>query len=155
MFGVNKKRQAKSVEEFVGGQDGEALSAAIDAADNQTTTPAPKRWFVAPAVTAGALLALLFVAFVEIGALKSEIAQLELRMKSQSADDLKVQVAALNAKVDESHREAAALKDDIARLEKDLAAMKSMDLRKQKAEIAEKKSAIEKKKPVKPARRKT
>ena len=96
MFGVNKKRQAKSVEEFVGGQDGEALSAAIDAADNQTTAPAPKRWFVAPAVAAGAL--------------KSEVAQLELRIKSQSADGLKAQAAALNANVDESQREAAALK---------------------------------------------
>jgi septal ring factor EnvC (AmiA/AmiB activator) len=152
MFGVNKKRQAKSVEEFVGGQDGEALSAAIDAADDQTTAPAPKRWFVAAAVAAGALLALLFVAFVKIGALGSDIARLE---KSQSADNLKAQVAALSANVDESHREAEALKADIGRLEKDVAAIQLMDARKQKAEIAAKKSAIEKKKPAKPARRNT
>ena len=155
MFGVNKKRQAKSVEEFLSGQDGETLSAAPDAADNQRTAPAPKRRLVAPAVAAGALLALLFVAFVKINALESDIAQLKLQMKSQSADNLKAQVAALNANVDESHREAAALKANVARLGKDLAAMKLMDVRKQKAEIAAKKSALDKKKPAKPAQRKT
>ena len=152
---MNKKRRAKSVEEFVDGRDGATPSAATDEADNQTTALATKRWFVASTVAAGALLALLLVAFIKIGALKSEIAQLELQMKSQAVDSLKAEVAALNAGVNESHRETAALKDSIARLEKDLAAMKLMELRKQKAEMAAKKSALDRKKSVKPARPKT
>jgi len=148
MFGVNKKKQAKSVEEFLRSQDAAPPSAVRTTTDSETGGPAMKRWFVAPAVVAGALLVLLCAAFVKIGALKSDVALLRLQTKSDSMENLKAQVAALVSKVNESDKEAALLKADIARLEKNLREMKLMSIRKQKAETAAKKPALDKKKPV-------
>jgi outer membrane murein-binding lipoprotein Lpp len=154
MFGFNKKRQAKSVEEFLRSQDAAATpSVNGSAADAETGAPKTNMWFVAPAVVAGALLVLLFTAFVKINGLKSDIAQLRLQTNKESVESLKAQVAALSSDVDKSGKEAARLKADVARLEKDLAAMKLMNTRREQAEAAAKKPAVNKKKPARPARR--
>jgi regulator of replication initiation timing len=155
MFGSNKKKQARSVEEFLKGQDAETLSVNSSAADNETGAAAAKSWFIAPAIVAGGLLVLLFVAFVKINGLKSDIAQLRLQTNKESVETLKAQVAALDSKVEKSDEEAARLKANIARLQKDLGAMKLMNVQRQKAEAAAKKPAVNKKKPVKPFGRNT
>lgn len=175
MFGPGKKKkQARSVEEFLKGQDAgtpsvaETLSMEDSAADfdtarpetkglteNETGAPKTKRWFVAPAVVAGGLLVLLFVAFVKINGLKSDIARLRLESNRETVETLKAQVAALDSKVRRSDEEAAQLKTNIALLEKDLSEMKLMSTRKQKAEAAAKKPAVDKKRSVKPGRRAT
>jgi septal ring factor EnvC (AmiA/AmiB activator) len=153
MFGFNKKGQAKSVEEFLKSQDAGTPLVNGSAADEETGGPQMKRWFVAPAVVAGGLLVLLFVAFVKINGLKSDIAQLRLQADKESVENLKAQVVALSSNVDKSGKETAQLQADMARLEKDFAAMKVMNMQRQKAEAAAKKPAVNKKKPVKPARR--
>ena len=153
MFGFNKKGQAKSVEEFLKSQDAGTPPVNGSAADEETGGPQMKRWFVAPAVVAGGLLVLLFVAFVKINGLKSDIAQLRLQADKESVENLKAQVVALSSNVDKSGKETAQLQADMARLEKDLAAMKVTNMQRQKAEAAAKKPAVNKKKPVKPARR--
>ena len=155
MFGSNKKKQARSVEEFLKGQDAETPSVNSSAADNETGAPGTKSWFIAPAIVAGGLLVLLFVAFVKINGLKSDIAQLRLQVNKESVETLKAQVAALDSKVEKSDEDAARLKANIARLQKDLDAMKLMNAQRQKAEAAAKKPAVNKKKPVKPFRRST
>ena len=155
MFGSNKKKRARSVEEFLKDQDAETPSVNSSAADNETGAPGTKRWFVAPAIVAGSLLVLLFVAFVKINGLKSDIAQLRLQADKESVENLKAQVVALSSNVDKSGKETAQLQADMARLEKDFAAMKVMNMQRQKAEAAAKKPAVNKKKPVKPFRRST
>ena len=155
MFGSNKKRRARSVEEFLKSQDAEASSVNSSAADNEAGAPETKRWIVAPAIVAGGLLVLLFVAFVKINGLKSDIAQLRLQTNNESVETLKAQVATLGSKVEKSDEEAVQLKANIAQLQKDLGAMKLMDVQRQKAEAAAKKKAVDKKKPVKPTRRST
>jgi hypothetical protein len=175
MFGSGKKKQARSVEEFLKGQDAGTPSAtetflvngsAADdetggpktkgLTDNEAGAPKTKRWFVAPAVVAGGLLVLLFVAFVKINGLKSDIARLRLESNRETVETLKAQVAALDSKVRKSDEEAAQLKTNIALLGKDLGEMKLMNMRRQKAETAAKKPAVDnKKKPVRPARRAT
>ncbi len=155
MFGSKKKRQVRSVEEFLKSQDAETPSVNSSAAHNETGAPGTKRWFVAPAVVAGGLLVLLFVAFVKINGLKSDIAQLRLQTNKESVETLKAQVAALGSKVEKSDEEAVQLKANIARLQKDLDAIKLMNVQRQKAEAAAKKPAVNKKKPVKPFRRST
>ncbi|MGD0486415.1 MAG: hypothetical protein ABSB94_04420 [Syntrophorhabdales bacterium] len=153
MFGFNKKRRARSVEEFLRDQDAETPSVHSSAADNETGAPKTKRWFVAPTIVAGGLVVLLFVAFVKIDGLKSDIAQLRLESNKESVETLKAQVAALGSKVENADAEAVQLKANIARLEKDLGAMKLMDVQRRQAEAAAKKKAVDKKKPVKPTRR--
>ena len=155
MFGSNKKRQVRSVEEFLKSQEAETPSVNSSAANNEMGAPETKKWFVAPAVVAGGLLVLLFVAFVKINGLKSDIAQLRLQTNKELVETLKAQVAALDSKVEKSDEEAARLKANIARLQKDLGAMKLMNVQRQKAEAAAKKPAVDKKKPVKPTRRST
>src|SRR5208283_2954931 len=141
MFGSNKKKRARSVEEFLKDQDAETPSVNSSAADNETGAPGTKRWFVAPAIVAGGLLVLLFVAFVKIDGLKSDIARLRLQMNKESVETLKTQVAALGSKVEKSDEEAVQLKANIARLQKDLDAIKLMNVQRQKAEAAAKKPA--------------
>jgi septal ring factor EnvC (AmiA/AmiB activator) len=149
MFGFKKKGQAKSVEEFLKSQDAVSLSAADSPAAGESRKPGMKGRYLAPAVATAVLLALLVAAFIKIGSLKSDVAQLRLQTKSQSTDNLKARISGLSAKVDQSDRQAAALRADIGRLEKELAAIKLMNLRRQKTEAAAKKPAGGKKKPVK------
>ena len=158
MFGSNKKRQARSVEEFLSGRDAGTSSVDSGAVDKETGAPKTKTWLVAPAVVAGGLLVLLFAAFVKINGLKSDVAQVRLQASKELAnkefvESLKAQVDALSSKVDKSNKEAAQLKADIAGLGKDLGAVKLQSMRRQKAEVAAKKPAVDKKKALKPAGR--
>ena len=110
------------MEEFLKGQDAGTPSVNGGAADNETGAPKTKRWFVAPTIVAGGLLVLLFVAFIRIDGLQSDIARLRLESNKEAVETLKAQVAALDSKVRKSDKEAAQLKTNIARLEKDLGA---------------------------------
>ncbi len=154
MFG-SKKKSAKSVEEFLKGQDVGTSSVKSGAANDEAGAQKMNKRFIAPAVVAGALLVLLFAAFLKINGLRSDIAQLRLLTPTESVENLKTEVAALGSKVDKSDKEAAQLRADIARLEKDLGALKLQNIRRVKAEVAAKKPAIDKKKPAKSTRRST
>jgi flagellar biosynthesis/type III secretory pathway M-ring protein FliF/YscJ len=155
MFGSNKKKQATSVEEFLKSQEAGTPSVNNVTADRETDAPRMKRWFIAPAVVAGGFLVLHFALFVKINDLKSDVAQLRLQANGGVVESLKAQVAALGSRVEKSDKEAVELKANMARLQKDLDAMKLQNMRRQKAEATAKKPAVNKKKPVKPAKRRT
>ncbi len=150
MAGSDKKKRARSVEEYFKHQDAQMPSGG--AADDETGEPKTKRWFVAPTIVAGGLLVLLFVAFIRIDGLQSDITRLRLESNKEAVETLKAQVAALDSKVRKSDEEVAQLKTNITRLEKDLGDMKLTGMHRQKAEAAAKKPAVDKKKHVKPAR---
>ena len=155
MFGLKRKGQVKSVEEFLRGQDGGTPSKESGVSTEQTVAPKAKRWFVAPAVVVGCLLVLLFVAFVKINDLASEVAQMKRHIDAAPVEGVKAQVATIGAAVEKSGVETEQLKVDIARLEKELTTMRSMNARRPRADVSAKKPSAGKKKPTRPLSRRT
>lgn len=107
MFGTQKRREEMSVEQFVMGQvSGTCADDAMP--DNQEGPPTVKGWLVAAIVVAAILLILCFVAFLKIGHLSRDVAQLKGQVNGKAIDDLKAQVAALTRDV-ETTKQANAL----------------------------------------------
>jgi hypothetical protein len=155
MFRWKKKDQIRSVEEFLKSQGTEPPPVADSGpGDKKTVKPGTKKWFIAPAVVAGGFLVLLFAAFAKIDGLEADIGRLKLR-DGGTTEGLKLQVAALGARIDKSDKYAEQLRADIARLEKDMEALKVAAAQKRKVEALVRKTPVaEKKKPAKPPKHK-
>ncbi len=155
MFGVSRKKQPKSVEEFFSGRDEPTGPVDDREEDDAAGEPTAKRRFATTIVVAVALVVLFFAVFLEIDVLKSDISKLRLQNRSELVDGLKTQVTALSAKVSESDRQAATLRAELGRLQKDLDAVKLMETKKPKTEVVARKPAPAKKQNAKPVKHRT
>ena len=150
MFNPKKKKiQIKSVEDYlkseearIPGQEEKKVSGKDRAAKVKP--------FIGPAVLIILILALMAGAFSQLSGLRSEVGALQVQ-KEGDTRALRMQIAALSAKLDRSDKHMEALTDNIARIERELEAEKAL---RAKAEAAAKRPAITKK-AKKPARPKT
>ncbi|MGD0230183.1 MAG: hypothetical protein ABSC19_07480 [Syntrophorhabdales bacterium] len=155
MFGLKKRGQVKSVEEFIKGQDAGSAPPDSAATGGETNALKARRWLLAPVIVAAALLVLLFAAFVKIANLESAVAQLRQQNENGAIEGLRTQVAGLLTRLDKADAETGQIRTDIARLEKDIGAVRVMSQRKPKKEVPPKKQAATKKAPPKAPKRRT
>jgi septal ring factor EnvC (AmiA/AmiB activator) len=125
MPGVRKSRQEKGVDGYIRSQGGEAMGEQNVVTYGGTGAPRKNRGLVGPTIVAAVLLLLCFISFARIDRLDRELAPLRAQADKKVIDNLKGEIAALNARLDKSGSETEKLKADIARLEADLDAMKA------------------------------
>ncbi len=149
MLGFKKKKiEMKSVEDYVNGDDAPTLN--IEDIRKEEVAgrkgAGNAKHLIAPFIGVLVVLILIIAAFAKINTLSSEVAGLRTQLHDAGVQDLKSQVAALDAKLQRAGKESAQLKDDIARLEKELEAAKAQQAKMQA--VAKKPVSTEKKKPV-------
>ncbi len=153
MLGFKKKKiEMKSVEDYVNGDEAPTLNIEDirreEVASRRGSGKAKQ--LIAPFIGVLVVLILIIAAFAKINGLSGEVAGLRTQLHEAGVQDLKAQVAALDARLQRAGKESAQLKDDVARLEKELEAAKAQQARAQAA--AKKPAPAEKKKPVKPVK---
>jgi hypothetical protein len=153
MFGPRKKKiQVKSVEDYLRSED-----ARIPGSEGRTATPsaipAKVKPFVAQAVIILLILALMFAAFLQLSALRSQVAVLQAGKEGEE-QALKMQMAELAVKLDKSNKRVNSLADSVAGLQRELEEEKTLRVKAEAAaEAAKKAPTPDKKKPAKPAPR--
>jgi hypothetical protein len=123
MFGTRKKIQAKSVEDYLKGEDARVPSPEPKPAAGPAI-PAKARPFIAQGVITLFILALMLVAFSQLSSLRSQVAELRAG-KEGEARVLKTYVAEIAAKLEKSTRQVDSLSDTVSTLQRELDAEKS------------------------------
>ncbi len=102
MAGIGRGKQGKSVEEFLRSQSYEPCRR--QGTETYERAPARKagRGLLAPTIVAAVLLLLCFVSFARIDRLDREVTSLRGQPEKKMVDDIKGEVAALNAKLEKS-----------------------------------------------------
>ena len=154
MAGIGRGKQGKSVEEFLRSQNYEPVQAQGTETYERAGARKPGRGLSAPTIVAAVLLLLCFVSFARIHCLDREVTSLRGQPDKKMFDDIRGEVAALNAKLEKSGGEVEKLKGDIARVQTDMQAISAASAHKAKDDV-QKKRPVDKKKTMKEKRRQT